>query len=96
MWLIPILCLVILAFAAVWFGFIPPPNAETLVRVREGTVWVSRGQLQPHAKQDVAEILCEAEVSKGFIAVTSTNRVIFSRHIPAAVRQRLRNVILNQ
>lgn len=95
MWLIPVLCLAILAVAAVWFGFIPPPNTSALLRVQRGAVRVSRGQLQPHARQDVADILSEAGVSKGFIAVTHGNRVRFSRHIPAAVHQRLRNVLLN-
>ena len=96
MWLVPIACLVALAFAAVWLGFVPPPHASTLLHVRTGAVRTTRGSLSPHAREHVTEILSEARVSRGFIAVTPGNRVVFSRHIPAAVHQRLRNVLLNQ
>jgi len=96
MWLIPIACLFALGIAAVWFGFVPPPNASTLLHVRQGAIRVKRGTLKPHAKEHVSEILSEAGVSRGFIAVTSGNRVAFSRHIPASVHQKLRNVLLNQ
>jgi len=96
MWLIPIAVLVPLAFAAIWLGFVPPPDSRTLLRVRAGVVRVAKGQLTSHAREDVAEILSESGVSKGFIAVTRNERVRFSRHIPVAVRQRLRNVLLNQ
>ena len=95
MWLIPILCLVAGAFAAVWYGVVPPPYASTLLRVQDGTIRVTKGQVKPFAREHVREILAEAGVARGFIAITN-NRVIFSRHIPAAVRQRLRNVLLNQ
>ena len=95
MWLIPILCLVAGAFAAVRFGVVPPPHASTLLRVQEGTIRVTKGQLNTLAREHVREILAEAGVTKGFIAITN-NRVTFSRHIPAAIHQRLRNVLLNQ
>lgn len=96
MWLIPIGCLVALAFAAVWFRFVPPPHASTLLQIRAGSVSTTRGSLRPHAREHVTEILSEVKVSRGFIAITSGNRVIFSRHIPTSVHQRLRNVLLNQ
>jgi hypothetical protein len=96
MWLIPIVCLAALALAAVWFGFVPPPNASTLLQIRAGAVRTSRGRLKPHAREHVTEILTEASVSRGFIAITPGNRVVFSRTIPNAVHQRLGNVLLNQ
>jgi hypothetical protein len=96
MWLIPVACLVVLGFAAVRFGYVPPPGARTVLHVRAGDIRVAGSRLKPHAKADVAEILSEAGVSRGFIAVTRENRVKFSRHIPAAIHQRLRNVLLNQ
>jgi len=96
MWIIAIGGLLALAFLAIWFGFVPPPNAGTLIQIRKGTVRVTRGRLKPHAKEHVIEILSEVRVSRGFIAVTADNRVAFSRGIPSAVHQRLRNVLLNQ
>jgi Protein of unknown function (DUF3634). len=96
MWLIPIVCLVALAFGAVVLGFVPPPNASTLLHIRSGSVRATRGILRPYAREHVAEILSEANVTKGFIAITTGNRVVFSRGIPSTIHQRLRNVLLNQ
>ena len=53
------------------------------------------GAIFEPTREHVSEILSEAKVSKGFIAITSDNRVKFSKQIPAAVHQRLRNVLLN-
>lgn len=91
-----IICLAVAAFAAVGVGLVPPPNASTLLYVRSGSIRVARGNLRPHAREHVLEILSGAEISAGFIAITAGNRVVFSRRIPATVHQRLRNVLLNQ
>jgi hypothetical protein len=89
-------CMVLLGGAVVWLGFVPPPHANLVVRIREGMVVAGRGRLKPHAKEHVSDILNEAGVTSGFIAITPGNRVFFSRSIPGAVHQRLRNVLLNQ
>src|SRR5262245_16094029 len=94
--LIASLSLVALAILAVWMGFVPPPHASTLIRVRDGSVHVRRGRVQAHAREHIADILHDAGVSSGFIAMTSDNRVTFSRQIPPETRQQLRNVLLNQ
>ena len=96
MYLIIVLCLAAVAFGAVVLGFVPPPNARTLVRMNGGSIRVVRGSLRSHARDHVSDILTDAKVSKGFIAITSGNRVTFSRTIPSAIHQRLRNVLLNQ
>lgn len=88
--------LVILGFLALGAGLLPPPRAATLIRVRSGKPRVIRGPMRPDATEQVGAILRGAGVSRGFIAITSQNRVAFSRTIPARVHQRLRNVILNQ
>jgi hypothetical protein len=85
-----------LAFAAVQYGIIPPPYATTLIRISGARLNVKKGRLRSEVKESVAEILREVEVSSGFIAITSENRVRFSRSVPPAIRQRLRNVLLNQ
>jgi hypothetical protein len=90
-----IVVLLLAAFSLVWLGFVPPPNTSTLIRIRDGSLQVSRGNLRPHVKEHVSDILRDAKVTKGFIAITSSNRLMFSRRIPARVHQRLRNVILN-
>ncbi|HEU6449092.1 MAG TPA: DUF3634 family protein [Verrucomicrobiae bacterium] len=96
MWLILTGCLAALIIAAVWFGFFPPPNALALLRFRDGVVFISKGQIKSYAKEDIAQILSAAGVTKCFIAIMASKRVIFSRHVPNTVHQRLRNVLLNQ
>ena len=88
-----------MAFAgllAVWLGFVPPPYAATLIRIRDGELHVRRGRLHGLAREHVSEILRGAGVSRGFIAITSADWIMFSRQIPRAVHQRLRNVLFNQ
>jgi hypothetical protein len=82
--------------AACWWWNPPPFDAAMLIRVRSGQLHLARGSLQSHAREHVADILREAGISRGFIAVTSANRVVFSRTIPGHLHQRLRNVLLNQ
>ena len=96
MWTLIIGGLVSVVAASVWLGFLPPPHATTLIRISGGQLYVTRGGLKAHAKQDVSEILRDAGVSHGFIAIARRNRVTFSRRIPTTVHQRLRNVLLNQ
>lgn len=91
-----VVSVVVLGFLAVWLGFVPPPHATTLIRIRDGSILVRRGRVQPHAKEHIADILRDAGVSSGYIAITPENWVAFSRRIPAQIHQRLRNVLLNQ
>jgi hypothetical protein len=95
-WILIIGCVVLAWLAAIGLGFLPPPHATTLVYLRKGSLEVRRGRLKPHAREHVTDILQEAGVLRGFIAITSENRVYFSNRIPAAFHQRLRNVLLNQ
>jgi hypothetical protein len=96
MWFGVIGGLVLIWLLAVCFGLLPPPHASTLIRIRGGVLQIRKGQLILHARGRVGDLLTEASVADGFIAVTPGNRVAFSRNIPAAIRQQLRNVILNQ
>ena len=96
MWILLIGGLVSVAAGSVWLGFLPPPHATMLIRINGGQLQITRGGLKAHAKLDVSEILHDAGVSQGFIAITRHNRVSFSRRIPTTVHQRLRNVLLNQ
>lgn len=91
-----LIAIVMLIFAAVELGFIPPLNAKIIVRMCAGSLVFAKGRLQGNASEHVAAILREARVSDGFVAITSGRRVYFSRQIPPEVHQRLRNVLLNQ
>ena len=96
MLLVVIAIFVLLVVLVIRAGYVPPPYAGTLIRVRNGAVDVSRGHVRSAARQYVADILRDAGVSRGYIAVTSEDSVEFSKTIPEGIRQRLRNVLLNQ
>lgn len=78
-----------------WLGILPPTNARCLIRIRDGRVFVSGEALPHHATNSIADILRNAGVKKGFIALTPNKRIKFSYQIPKAIQQRLRNVMLN-
>ena len=82
------------AFALVWLEVIPPPQARILIRIRNRALDARRGTVRSHARK--CEILRYGDVARGFIAVTGDSKVYFSRNIAPALRQRIRNVILNQ
>jgi hypothetical protein len=82
-------------FVLVRLGVVSPPHAMLLIWIRGGQLHITRGQLRAQAREFVAEILREAGIAKGFIAMTPAKWVAFSPNIPAGVRQRIRNVLLN-
>lgn len=86
----------VLAVAFFGLGFLPPPHASTVIKIAGEAVEVRRGHVQGQAREHVTEILREAGVTRGFIALTSQSRVVFSRSVPETIRQRLRNVLVNQ
>jgi hypothetical protein len=96
MWPALIVAVVALGFAAVWLGFVPPPQAAILIRIRAGQAQLARGRLRSDVLASVSHVLEDARVKGGFIAITSQDRVRFSVGIPPGVRQRLRNVLLNR
>jgi len=92
--------LIVIALAGVWFlamqlGCVAPPNAKILIKIHNNHPHVTRGQLRAQSREFVTDILQQANVAKGFIAITHSKRAAFSRNIPRDIRQRLRNVLLN-
>lgn len=93
---VPLIVLLVIALAlAFHFGLLDTLAARTLIRVRADGIAVERGQISARAAQHVADVLREAGLREGHIAITSANKVSFSRHIPPALHQRLRNILLN-
>jgi len=84
-----------IGWLAPMLGIVPSPWAATVVRFRRGRVMVTRGRLRPQVREDLTEVLGGFGVERGFIAISANGQVSFSRTIPPATRQRLRNVLLN-
>jgi len=93
--LLAIALLAVGGWLAAALGFVPSPMAETVVRLRGGKISMKRGTLRSQVRDDLAEVLTSAGVADGFICINGGGRVSFSRSIPSALHQRLRNVLLN-
>jgi len=94
-WLLTVILLAVLWYFAMTLGLIAPANTKTLVKIHEGHLHITRGQLRAQSREFVTEILQQANITNGFIAITQSKRAAFSRNIPRDIRQRLRNVLLN-
>ena len=96
MWWLPIAATVAAVwFLAISFGFIAPPNPKLLIKIHNQQLKIARGQLRAQPREFVSDILQQAGVTSGYIAITYYKRAAFSRNIPREIRQRLRNVLLN-
>lgn len=95
-WLLPVIAIAGAWYSAISLGFVPPPNAKIIIKIHHGKIRVTGGQLRAQSGEFVTDILQQVNISTGFIAITHSERVaFFSRNIPQDVRQRLRNVLLN-
>jgi hypothetical protein len=95
-WLLIIVAVAVVWLLAIGFGFVPPPSPRILIVFHSGQLHVTRGQLRAQPREFVTDILQQANVAKGFIAITHSKRAAFSRSIPRDIQQRLRNVLLNE
>jgi len=94
-WLLTVIAIAAAWLLAVLLDFIPPPHAKILIKIHEGQFKVTRGRLRAQPREFVLDILQQAGITSGHIAVTYYNRAAFSRNFPNGVRQRIRNVLLN-
>jgi hypothetical protein len=94
-WLEIVLVIAVAVILLVKFGFLPPPHATLLIRIHGDQLILTRGRLRAQSREFIADILREACVAHGFIAVTPEKWVAFSHTIPKRYHQRLRNVLLN-
>ena len=85
----------IAAWILVLIGAIPSPFSRTTILIRDGQIRIRGADLPPRARDHVVDVIRETHLSGGFITVSSDVRVGFSRSIPEALRQRLRNILLN-
>lgn len=88
--------LIIVTLVLVWyFEIVPPLGATVVIRIRRGHPAAARGNVPSRVLTDLAGILREAGVDRGYIARNGDGRIVFSRSIPETIRQALRNVVVN-
>lgn len=95
MFLILLIVLGVAAWAVTSFGLLPSPFSQTLLRIRDGSVRVEKGELKARAREHVADVVREAGLKSGFVAISRTRKVTFSSGFPESLRQTLRNILLN-
>ena len=79
-----------------WTGFFERTNAVLVVRLRGGQAVIERGRLSIDGRQRLEDIAREAQWDDGVICVSRRRRTTFSRQIPAACHQPIRNVLANE
>jgi hypothetical protein len=95
MHLVALLMIVLAVAACVEMGAFPSPFCRLLIRIESGRVSIEKGSLPARACQFLSDAIRSAGVDRGFIAVSGTSRVRFSREIPEGSRQQIRNILLN-
>lgn len=86
----------VVIFVIVTWEFVPPPWAVVVVWIRGGEVDVSKGLITAATKAQLQEIVAEENLTRGWIAMRRDSRLRFSRNLLPAVRQRIRNAIVNR
>lgn len=95
MWPALIIVAGVLGWAGCWWLDRPPLHFKTLIKIHNGACFYLGEPLPRHVQLSALEVLHEAGVKTGFIAIIAEARIKFSRNIPLALHQRLRNVLLN-
>jgi hypothetical protein len=69
-------------------------DGETYIVIEAGVVRVRRGWVPERAMAALADTLRDAGVSNGHITLSRNNQVAISWHIPPALHQTIRNILL--
>ena len=71
-------------------------GGETYILIDDGTLRLRKGWVPPRALSALADLLRDAGVSRGHIALSPDRRVSVSWHVPPALHQQIRNVLLSE
>lgn len=71
-------------------------GGETYILIEDGTLRLRKGWLSPPVLSALADLLRDAGVSQGHITLSPDRRVAVSWHVPPALHQRIRNVLLSE
>jgi hypothetical protein len=69
-------------------------NGETYIFIDGGLLRVRKGWVAPPTIAALADILRDAGVEQGYITLSKDRRVAISWHVPPALHQNIRNVLL--
>ena len=69
---------------------------ETYILIDGGTLRLRKGWVPPRVLSALTDLLREAGVSQGHITLSPDRRVSVSWHVPPALHQQIRNVLLSE
>ncbi len=70
-------------------------GGETYILIDDGTLRLRKGWVPAPALAALADLLRQAGVSQGHITLSPDRRVAVSWHVPPALHQQIRNVLLS-
>jgi hypothetical protein len=71
-------------------------GGETYILIDDGTLRLRKGWVPARALSTLADLLRDAGVSQGHITLSPDRRVAVSWHVPPALHQQIRNVLLSE
>jgi len=71
-------------------------GGETYILIDDGTLRLRKGWVPPRVLSALTDLLREAGVSEGHITLSHDRRVAISWHVPPALHQPIRNLLLSE
>jgi Protein of unknown function (DUF3634) len=71
-------------------------GGETYILIDDGTLRLRKGWVPARVLSALADLLRDAGVSHGHITLSQDRRVAVSWHVPPALHQQIRNLLLNE
>jgi hypothetical protein len=71
-------------------------GGETYILIDDGTLRLRKGWVPARVLSALADLLRDAGVSQGHITLSQDRRVAVSWHVPPALHQQIRNLLLNE
>jgi hypothetical protein len=71
-------------------------GGETYILIDGGTLHLRKGWVSPRVLSALTDVLRDAGVSQGHITLSQDRRVSVSWHVPPALHQQIRNVLLSE
>jgi hypothetical protein len=71
-------------------------GGETYILINDGMLRLRKGWVPARVLSALADLLRDAGVSQGHITLSQDRRVAVSWHVPPALHQQIRNLLLNE
>ncbi len=68
---------------------------ETYILIEDGMLRLRKGWVSQRGMTALADLLRDAGVSQGYITLSPDRRVAISWHVPPALHQQIRNLLIN-